>query len=214
MHKPYQVVHEDSDVLVVNKKAGVLTIPSPKGETNTLTDILNYDFDQNGVKIYPCHRLDRETSGLIIYAKGKSNQQRIMKQFHEQRIKKTYLAFVQGSLKQKEGVLKGYFKPRYSHQKELMITHFRVIKQYPDFCFIKAHPLTGRTNQIRIQFKAIGHPVVGENVYAFRKDFWLKFKRTALHSAKLIFTHPRTQKQLVFEVQLPPDMQEFLEKHA
>ena len=94
--KRYRIIYEDQWLLVVDKLSGLLVIPTPKKESNTLTGLLNKEMDSRGVEAnaYPCHRLDRETSGIIIYAKGKSIQQRMMEEFRKRLVKKTYVAFV------------------------------------------------------------------------------------------------------------------------
>lgn len=192
------IVYEDKWLLVVNKPSGLLTIPTPKKESCTLTSILN---------LYPCHRLDRETSGLIIYAKGKSIQKKMMGLFKQRKIKKTYYAFVQGNIVQNQGKIRNPIEGRNA------LTKYKVIQKRKDFTIVEVAPLTGRTNQIRIHFKMIGHPIVGETKYAFRKDFSLRAKRLCLHAKALEFTHPITQKFLKLTADLPEDLEDFLEKH-
>lgn len=208
----YRILYEDDDVIVVDKPSGMLVIPTPKNETNTLTDLLNKDLDARGVgaNAYPCHRLDRETSGLIVYAKGKSAQKLMMEEFKRRAVKKAYVAFVQGSVKLDSGTIN---KPIYSRNRgrsEPAITRYRVLERKNVFSVLEAEPVTGRTNQIRIHLKGIGHPIVGESVYAFRKDFKLRFKRVALHARRIEFKHPVTKENMVFESPLPKDMRDFL----
>jgi len=213
MHdKRYKIVYEDDALVVADKPSGMLVIPTPKGETNTLTDLLNKELDSRGekVNVYPCHRIDRETSGLVIYAKGKSVQRLMMDRFRERAVKKEYIAFAHGRLKNMSGIIKGYIYNRNKFRDELAITKYKVTAHRPAFDVLSVEPVTGRTNQIRIQFKAIGHPLVGETVYAFRKDFKLKFKRVALHAAMLEFAHPVTKKIMKFNSTLPSDMDKLL----
>ncbi len=203
------VVYEDEWLLVLNKPCGLLTIPTPKKELRTLTSILNEDLKEKGLscRLYPCHRLDRETSGLIIYAKGKSMQRKTMEIFGQKKIKKTYFAFVQGLLSDSEGEIRNPLEGK------IAITKYRVMEKRKGFSIVEIMPLTGRTNQIRIHFKRIGHPVVGETRFAFRRDFKLKAKRLCLHAKKLEFVHPATKKIISLVVPLPPDMEDFLNKH-
>ena len=208
----YNILFEDDWILVIDKPSGMLVIPTPKNEKNTLTDLINMELDSRGVSInaYPCHRLDRETSGLIIYAKGKKMQGLIMEQFKNRLVKKTYAAFVHGFVKNPQGVIN---KPIFSNNKKKYldaITHYKVIKRNNAFSVLEVMPVTGRTNQIRIHFKGIAHPLVGESVYIFRKDFALKFKRVALHAKNIVFQHPVTGKKLDLSSPLPKDMEEFL----
>jgi 23S rRNA pseudouridine1911/1915/1917 synthase len=206
------IVYEDDWIIVAEKPSGMLTIPTPKGETNTLTDLLNRELDNRGIEAnaYPCHRLDRDTSGLILYAKGKAIQQKMMESFKKRLVKKTYTAFVQGDLKTASGVIRARIYNRNKNRSEEAVTNYRVIDRWKDFSVVEVEPLTGRTNQIRIHMKSIGHPLVGERIYAFRKDYKLKFRRAALHAAKLEFDHPVNGDRVNFTAPLAEDMKNFL----
>ena len=211
----YKVIYEDDRLIVVDKPSGMLVIPTPKKETNTLTDLLNRELDSRGIEAnaYPCHRIDRETSGLILYAKGKATQGLMMEEFRKKKVKKAYIAFVHGTIKENSAVIN---KPIYNRNKrrpEEAVTRYKVLERRKNFTILEVEPVTGRTNQIRIHFKGIGHPLVGESVYAFRKDFALKFKRAALHAKKIEFTHPATKKDVTFSSDLPEDMMLLLEIH-
>ncbi len=204
-----QVVYEDEWLLVLNKPSGLLTIPTPKNEPRTLTSILNEDLKNKGLsyRLYPCHRLDRETSGLIVYAKGKPMQRKMMEEFWRKNIKKTYIAFIQGRLPKDKG------KIDYPIEGRSAITEYRIVEKRKDFSIAEIKPLTGRTNQIRIHFKQVGHPLVGETKFAFRRDFKLKAKRLCLHAKILEFVHPLTKKFISLAAPLPYDMEDFLNKH-
>ena len=210
----YSIVYEDEYIFVIDKPSGMLVVPTPKGETNTLTDLLNQELDRRGAEAnaYPCHRIDRETSGLIIYAKGQSIQKIMMEQFKKHLVKKTYIAFVHGIVRKNSATLKGNIYNQKRRKTELMITGFSVLERRKDFTIVEVHPVTGRTNQIRIHFKELGHPLVGESVYAFRKDFKLRFKRVALHSKAVEFSHPVTGKRMSFNLPLADDMVNFISK--
>lgn len=203
------IVYEDDWLLVVDKPSGLLSIPTPKNERRTLTSILNDDAKEKGsfYRLHPCHRLDRETSGLIIYAKGKSIQRKMMEVFQQRKVKKTYLAFIQGS----PALNKGEIKNPIAGQPAL--TQYKTIAKRKGFAIVEVMPLTGRTNQIRIHFKSIGHPVVGETKYAFRRDFELKAKRLCLHAKSLEFRHPLSHKNINIEVKIPKDLEDFLNRH-
>lgn len=185
-------------------------MPTPKKESRTLTSIVNEDLKKRGLAYhaYPCHRLDRETSGVIIYAKGKSTQKKMAGEFRRKRIKKTYLAFVQGELPRGQGQI------RYPIEGRQAITKYKVVEKRNGFSVVEIMPLTGRTNQIRIHFKQIGHPLIGETKFAFRRDFALKAKRLCLHAEYLEFIHPITKKPVYLMTDLPQDFREFLEKRA
>jgi len=213
--KRYEIIYEDDSLIVVDKPSGMLVIPTPHKETNTLTDLLNRELDERGVGVnaYPCHRLDRETSGIIIYAKGKAVRQAMMEEFRERSVKKTYIAFVNGIVKKESGVIAGAIYNRNKFRKEDAVTKYRVLERRKAFTVIEVEPLTGRTNQIRIHMKSIGHPLVGETVYAFRKDYKLRFKRVALHARRIEFIHPAGGKNMSFESPLAVDMTELLKNN-
>ncbi len=202
------LVYEDDWLVVADKPAGLLTIPAPGGSSRTLTGILNENLKAKGVsyRLHPCHRLDRETSGLIIYAKGKSVQQKMMDEFKKRTVKKTYLAFVQGRLDPPQGEINRSIEGRKA------LTRYRTLAREEGFTVAEVMPLTGRTNQIRIHFRHRGHPLVGETKYAFRRDFALRAKRLCLHAHALEFFHPVTGKLLRLSAPLPKDMREFLER--
>jgi 23S rRNA pseudouridine1911/1915/1917 synthase len=203
------VVYEDDWLLVVNKPTGLLSIPTPKNERYTLTAVLNGELKDKKIsyRLHPCHRLDRETSGLIIYAKGKAMQKKIMELFKEKKIKKTYIAFIQGSLPNAKSAI------NYPLEKKPALTKYKIIDNRKEFSIVEVVPLTGRTNQIRLHFKYIGHPLVGETKYAFRRDFKLQAKRVCLHAKKIDFMHPITKKAVRLDIDLPQDLKLFLEQH-
>lgn len=210
--KRYRIVYEDGRLIVIDKPSGMLVIPTPKRETNTLTDLVNKELDARGVEVnaYPCHRLDRETSGLVIYAKGKSAQHAMMEEFRKRSVKKVYVAFVNGIVKKRFDTIKDPIYNRNKRKTDDAVTKYTVMEKHAAFTVIEAEPVTGRTNQIRIHMKAIGHPLVGETVYAFRKDFKLRFKRAALHAKRIEFNHPVTGEKMSFESPLAADMVNFL----
>ena len=203
------VVYEDDWLLIVDKPSGLLTIPTPKKELRTLTSILNADLAQKGklYRLHLCHRLDRETSGLIIYAKGKSIQKKMMEEFKHKKVKKMYVAFVQGILPKEQGEISSPIEGRSA------VTQYKIIQKRKDFTVTQARALTGRKNQIRIHFKNIGHPLVGETKFAFRKDYKLKAKRICLHAQSLEFIHPITKNIVKVDSELPEDLEGFLKIH-
>jgi len=203
------IVYEDEYLLILDKPAGLLTIPTPKRESRTLTSILNDELKVNGssYRLHPCHRLDRETSGLVIYAKGKAVQKKMMDTFRLRQVRKKYTAFVQGSLVRGGGEIK------FPIEGKVAVTRYKVMQRRGDFDIVEVTPLTGRTNQIRIHFKQIGHPLVGETKYAFRRDYKLKAKRLCLHAQSLEFNHPLTRKPICLYIGLPEKLKDFLNTH-
>ena len=203
------IIYEDDWLLVLDKPPGLLTIPTPKNEKRTLTSILNDDAKEKNLpyRLHPCHRLDRETSGLIIYAKGKSVQEKMMQLFRQRGLQKTYRAFIQGNPDHPQGRI------TYPIEGKSAVTKYRVIERRKDFSVVEVTPLTGRTNQIRIHFKRISHPVLGETKFAFRRDFTVKAKRLCLHARRVEFVHPVTGKHIVIENEIENDLQDFLHRN-
>lgn len=204
------IVYEDDWLLVVNKPAGLLSVPTPGNEPRTLTSILNHDGEERGKKyrLHPCHRLDRETSGLMIYAKAKSVQKKMMDAFRNRLVSKKYIAFAHGKLSHFQGRISSAIEGKSA------LTKYKVIQEKTNYSVLEVIPVTGRTNQIRIHFKNIQHPLVGEDKFVFRKDFALRFKRLCLHAQELGFTHPITGKHLCLRLAMPIDMEKFLEGHG
>lgn len=201
-----RVAYEDNWLVVVDKPSGLLTIPTPRKESNTLTHILNDELMKKSIpyRLHPCHRLDRDTSGLIIYAKGKSIQQKMMDEFKKHTVKKEYIAFVQGQIRDESGQINQKIDGIGA------LTQYRVLMRKKDFNVVEAAPVTGRKNQVRIHFKSMGHPIVGEDKFAFRRDFALRSKRLCLHAKSLEFTHPITKKLIKIDSDLPKDLDNFV----
>lgn len=205
-----RVIYEDDCLLVVDKPSGLLTVPTPKKEKNTLTSILNKNANQRNARLYPCHRLDRDTSGLIIYAKDKHIQDAMVNQFRKHKVIKDYIAFVRGEVNRSSGQIRGYITHDRRQPVKLAITNYKVIRRFKGFTQVIIRTETGRTNQIRIHFKQLGHPLLGERRFAFRKDFKIKFKRLALHAGRLIFSHPATNKQIILNSELPLNLKSLI----
>jgi len=203
------VIFEDDWLLVLDKPAGLLTIPAPGKDGRSLAELLEAHRRESGLehRFHPCHRLDEETSGVILFAKGKSAQKRLMDSFRKREMKKTYLALVNGRPPKDSGTMTR------SIDGEAAKTSYRVLEKREGYCLVEASPHTGRTNQIRIHFKLLGNPIIGESRFAFRKDSPFRAKRTLLHAASLAFRHPWKDKDLEFEAPLPEDMRRFMEKH-
>jgi len=213
MKVPFEVIFNDECLIVVNKIAKILIQPSGRNKEPILSDLIEKEIGQ---KVFPCHRLDRETSGLIIYAKSKNVQDNIMDQFRARKVEKKYIAFIKGRVKKKKGLLKGYIIDRegeiFGEKKKEAKTVYETIKEFNEWSVVELKPLTGRTNQLRIQLANIGHPILGESKYAFRRDFKVKFKRLALHAFYLSFIHPLSGEKIRISIDLALDMSEFLKK--
>ncbi|MDD5195548.1 MAG: RluA family pseudouridine synthase [Candidatus Omnitrophica bacterium] len=214
-HEPFKIIFQDDSVIVLNKIAKLLIQPSKKGETHTLTSVLAQHLKY---PVYPCHRLDRETTGAIIFAKNRHIRDAIMDEFRRHEVKKTYIAFVRGKMKHSQGMLEGYILDtegnRFGEKPKKAKTSYRVIAATGSFSALELEPITGRTNQLRIQLANIGNPILGERKYAFGRDFKVNFRRLALHAHFLSFYHPITKKILKLYADLPLDMQKFLEQFS
>jgi len=211
MREPFQIVFDDDYLIVANKIAKVLIQASQKEAKYTLTSLLQRG---RGYKVFPCHRLDRETTGLVIYAKSPEVQRKIADQFRRREVKKKYIAFVKGNLKRRKGVWEGKIIDRegkiFSEKSRYAKTFYRVLKDFSGWSVLELSPITGRTNQLRIQLAKINHPILGEDKYAFRRDSKVKFKRLGLHAFYLSFIHPVSRQKVTLEIDLAVDMQEFL----
>ncbi len=216
-----KVLYEDDFFVAFDKPSGLLVVPTPKKEKNTLVDIADWQFAafHDSFHLHPCHRLDRDTSGAILFAKGKKNQQVMAELFKERKVRKKYIALVHGAPPLREGELKSAirdFDQEKFHKNSFAktaITRYKVIERRSGFSIVEVSPLTGRTNQIRIQFSEAGFPLVGERKYAFARDFELRFKRAALHASELEWFHPFVHKPVKITSPLAKDMAEFIAKH-
>jgi len=203
------IIYEDEWFLVLDKPSGLLVVPTPRKESRTLTSIVNEQArkDNRPYQLHPCHRLDRDTSGLIIYAKGRAIEKRMFELFQNRKIQKTYLALVAGCPPKNEGRITNPIEGKSA------VTSYRLIEKRKGFCVLEVKPLTGRTNQIRIHLKQLGCSVLGEDRFALRRDFKIKAKRLCLHAQGLEFRHPLTAKALCLQATLPQDLKEFLTIH-
>ena len=218
--KRVPILYQDDFLVVFDKPSGLLVIPSPKKEKNTLVNIVNAQYAESHPpageaghgRLHPCHRLDRDTSGAIIFARGKKNQQLMMREFHKKAVKKKYIAFVRGELKKQTGEIRSAIRSAYSSRGkgQSAVTQYNVNAVKKEFSVVEVFPETGRTNQIRIHFSEIGHPLLGERIYAFGKDFPVKFRRLALHAQELSWRHPVYKRKIRIVSPLPKDMEKFL----
>jgi len=216
-----ETLYEDNDSIVFAKPPRLLVIPSPNEKTRTLSSWVNRDYaDPLNRRLFPCHRLDRDTSGAILYAKGKRNQGMFMDQFRKHQVRKKYIAFVRGVLERKKGRIDYPVADRHTQrfgvraQKKSALTEYRVLEVKKGFSVVEVTPQTGRTNQIRIHFSNLGHPLLGERQYARGKDFEVKFRRVALHACELSFHRAVNDKIVRVQCPLALDMMKFLRDHS
>lgn len=232
---PLDILYEDGDLLVLNKPAGLVVHPAPGHPGGTLVHALLYhcpDLPGIGEERRPgiVHRLDKETSGVMVVAKTDAAMASLAAQFKGRRVKKTYLALVHGEVKQTEGRIAAAIGRHERDRKRMgvrtrkgreAVTTYRVTKRLDGYTLLQLHPETGRTHQIRVHLSAIGHPVMGDKVYGGRKErkptadrrpptVRVKAERQMLHAWRLGFFHPRTNTWMEFEAPLPPDFTRWL----
>ncbi len=221
MPAPIPVLFQDDFLMVFDKPAGMLVVPSPKREKNTLEQVVNREHPavQQRGPLLPCHRLDRETSGVIVFAIGRSNQQAMMMLFKQQVVRKKYIALVHGKVRHPAGEIKSVIQDveeeRFNRggAGKLSVTRYKRVLVKHRFSIVEVFPLTGRTHQIRIHMRDLGYPLLGERQYAFGRDFDLKFRRVALHASTIEWKHPITKQLVRVESPLPEDMENFIERN-
>ncbi len=215
---PLDVVYEDAALLVINKPAGLVVHPGAGRPGGTLANAIVAqvpDLQGIGGVLRPgiVHRLDKDTSGLIIVAKTALALANLQAQVAARAVSRRYLALVSGVLRPDEGTIRAAIGRHPYHRTRMAviargreaITHYRVLERFPQHTWVEAALVTGRTHQIRVHFAYRGHPVVGDATYAPRKDS-LGLHRQALHAYRLQFHHPTTGNELTFEAPLPADI--------
>ena len=219
------IVYEDEDLVVVNKEKGIVVHPAPGNYKGTLVNGLLYHCKNlsgiNGV-IRPgiVHRIDKNTTGILVVAKNDETHNSLSDQFKEHSIKREYYAIVEGKFSTKGGTID---KPLGRNKKDRLkmdivedgkraVTHYEVLEQYDKgVSLIKCQLETGRTHQIRVHMASIGHPLVGDDIYGFKKQKF-KLEGQALHAKTLGFIHPKTKEYIEFTSELPQYFEDLLKK--
>lgn len=212
---PLEILFEDDDLLVVNKAPGMVVHPAAGNPTGTLVNaLLHHCTALSGIggeqRPGIVHRLDKETSGCLVVAKNDLAHQGLSRQFAERKVLKVYLALINGHLGiKKTGVIETGIARHPVHRKKMAVvghgrtskTDFRVLRELPGASLVECTLHTGRTHQIRVHMKHLGHPLLGDALYGKRG----KYARQMLHAWKLGFTHPRTEKWMEFQSAVPHD---------
>lgn len=217
-----KVFFEDDDIIVVDKPAGILSVPNKEGARrsifeNTRSYLMRKHPGSRGTFLYPVHRLDTETSGVMVFARS-SRAKRLEDTFREHHIEKIYYAIVNGRIEREAGrvdlpIEKGRFgggrKSRVSREGlgKNSITDFRVKERYKNATLLELNVRTGRTHQIRVHMAEIGHPIIGDKLYGKG----VRFKRQALHAHMLGFNHPANNLFMKFHSPMPADLEELIE---
>ena len=241
---PLNIVYEDPHLLVVNKPAGMVVHPAHQNWSGTLVNALAYHFrnlpimENNEGRPGLVHRIDKDTSGLLVVAKQEAAMTELARQFFHHKIERTYYALVWGEPEQDRGVIDVHVGRSLKDRRvttafpdgsfgRKAVTHYEVIKRLRYVSLVKCNLETGRTHQIRAHMKYLGHPLFGDAIYGGDKILkgskFSKYKsfidncfkimpRQALHAKTLGFTHPQTKKHMLFDSDLPDDFRQVLEK--
>lgn len=213
---PLDIIYEDNDIIVVNKAKGMVVHPAVGNPDGTLVNAIMAHCKGNlsgiGGELRPgiVHRLDKDTSGLLIIAKNDKAHLRISEQIQNRQVKKTYLALVKGIVPENEATIKMPIGRSTKDRKKMAvtpkgkeaITHFKVLERFEKYTYLEVNIETGRTHQIRVHMAEIGHPVVGDMVYSNGKNEF-NIEGQMLHAYRLEFKHPITEKEMCLEASLP-----------
>lgn len=215
---PLDIVYEDEDIVIINKASGMVVHPASGNYENTLVNALiyRYNLDDTNVRSGIVHRIDKDTSGLVIVAKNDKTLELLTEMFKNKEIKKTYLAIVDGVINNKSGTINAPITRDVKDRKKMMvgkdgknsITHFYVLKTFKNNTYLSLNLETGRTHQIRVHMAYIGHPITNDKVYGKENTSFGQY----LHASKLEFIHPITKKEIKVEAELPEEFQEKLKE--
>ena len=215
---PLDIVYEDEDIVIINKASGMVVHPASGNYENTLVNALiyRYNLDDTNVRSGIVHRIDKDTSGLVIVAKNDKTLELLTEMFKNKQIKKTYLAIVDGVINNKSGTINAPITRDVKDRKKMMvgkdgknsITHFYVLKTFKNNTYLSLNLETGRTHQIRVHMAYIGHPITNDKVYGKENTSFGQY----LHASKLEFIHPITKKEIKVEAELPEEFQEKLKE--
>ena len=217
---PLKIVYEDKHLLVVDKPAGLVVHPAPGHPSGTLVNALlgrggSLSSLAGSFKPGIVHRLDKETSGLLLVAKDDSTHRQLSQQFTDRKVEKVYLAVVRGVVERDEGTIDAPIGRHPIHRQQMAVradaprqaqTRYRVLKRFKGATLLELFPKTGRTHQLRVHLKYLGHPVLGDARYGVRG----RFPRMALHAHRLGFNHPQRHRWMEFISPFPKDLRKFL----
>jgi 23S rRNA pseudouridine1911/1915/1917 synthase len=217
-----EIIYQDEDLIVVNKPAGMLTHPTKNKRKDTLVNALLYYFPEissiDKVKPGIVHRLDKGTSGVLVVGRNYEACAKLSREFKKRNVIKKYLAIVKGKVEYEEGVIdEPVGRTKYSRKRMTIdyekgrsaITYYKVIERLRDCSFVLLYPKTGRTHQIRIHMKYMGHSIIGDRVYGKRSNL---INRSALHAYFIKIKHPTKNKLMEFKAKIPDDFRKLLEE--
>ncbi len=209
--KEYSIIYEDQFLIVIDKAAGLLSMATENEKRDTAFSLLSRHVKKQDRtnKIFIVHRLDRETSGLMLFAKSEEIKNRLQELWNDTILERTYIAVVEGKVEKQEGTVTSFLREDKNYKmhssadpgrgKEA-VTHYSVLKQNESFSMLKVNLETGRKNQIRIHMQEIGHCIAGDKKYGAVTN---PMKRLGLHAQQLSFIHPETGKKMNFETKIP-----------
>ena len=221
--RPFYIVDQDKDVFVVDKPAGLLAVPIPDSNVKNLFDLVADHLGKHGVRVGVVHRIDRYTSGLMVFAKNKRAYDDLTDKFRNHEPERTYLAVVRGIVEQDEGTLEHHLKLIKDGFRNIVVDPdeegatparltYKVKERFQENTLVEVKLDTGLKNQIRVQFEHIGHQLVGDQHYAPEEEGEPLINRQALHAYKLGFDHPRTGKRVNYQAKIPPDMMRLIDR--
>jgi 23S rRNA pseudouridine1911/1915/1917 synthase len=215
-----RVLYEDDAVIAIDKPAGLPAVPVAKNSrAPSAFSLLVAEMKEQRQRAYVVHRIDRYTSGILLFAKTARDREALVNQFLEHRPLREYLAVVRGQLEKESGTLVHYFRKegqvqKLSAQKDPKAARaemqFKLERRLRDASLVRVALITGLQNQIRVQFSAIGHPVIGDRKYHPDEAEERRIDRVALHASRLEFVHPRTREKVVVESDVPNDLQQLV----
>lgn len=214
------VLYEDDAVVAVNKPAGLLSVPVRGTAMPSALSVLDAEMKDENRRAYVVHRIDRFTSGVLLFAKSQRDREALIRQFLAHTPVREYLAVVRGRLATKQGTLVQHFRrdgqfQKLSSPKDAKAARaelrYKVERTLRDSTLVRVELETGLQNQIRVQFSAIGHPVMGDRKYHPEEASERRIARVALHAARLQFAHPRTGETISIDCPPPPDFRALLE---
>lgn len=215
--RDFYIVHQDRDIIVVDKPAGLLAVPIPDGNAKNLFDLVAGHLGKHGVRVGTVHRIDRYTSGLMVFAKNEKAYHHLLEQFKQHTPERTYLAIVRGIVEHDEGVMEHHLKLVKEGFRNIVVDPteegatparltYKVKERFSSTTLVEVQLDTGLKNQIRVQFEEAGHQLVGDQHYAPEEEDEPLINRQALHAWKLKLDHPRTGSREQYEAKIPPDM--------
>ncbi len=215
---PLNIIYEDEAYIVVNKPAGIPVHPSMDHYTDSLSNGIAFYFNQIGLKkkIRPVNRLDKDTSGIVIFAKNEYIQECLVRQMKSKEFIKRYIAVVNGNLDNLEGTINAPIARKegsiiercVSETGDIAITHYKVLKRKTDFDIVECILETGRTHQIRVHFAYLGHSLLSDTLYGTSSSL---INRQALHAYEVEFTHPLSKKKVKYIATVPEDLNKLME---